>query len=264
MRIMKHFRRLVRRLRNWFKKPESSYPRIVEVIELAPRPLSFLVHSAIEFFRTIEFGNEKEQLEVFLSYIEKWDVVYDIGASIGLHAILTACICTEGEVLTFEPDPHIRQRLEHNIHLNELRNVRVLPYAISDKDTERRLYTAGADTLSPSFYYDGEKNLTLKRITVNARMLDSIIVIDDLPIPTVLKIDIEGAEYDALKGAIKLLKGELAKSPRIIFIELHPTLLSQSGIDLKEIVNFLEACNYLKVWEVQRDEQFHQIYEKRD
>jgi FkbM family methyltransferase len=261
---MKQLKKQLSRVKRWFNKPVPKFPRVIEMRELSSQSVKFLIHSRTEFFRTKGFGNEREQLEKFLSFVEKNDVVYDIGASIGLLTVLTAVRCTHGQVLSFEPDPDIQRRLEENINLNKLKNVRVLPYAISNKDSQLNLYTAGTDALSPSLFEDPSlEALKLKAIDVEARSLDSIIVSDHLPAPTILKIDIEGAEYDALQGAIRLLKGDLMQAPRIIFIELHPKILSKSSISLEAIAGFFETCNYQKIWEIDRSAEIHQIYQKR-
>jgi FkbM family methyltransferase len=253
-----------KRLRRVWKRlnRKNVYPRIVEMSELSARPVRFRIHSDTELFRTIGYGGEEEQLAVFLKYLKATDVVYDIGASIGFNAVLTALVCTEGQVLAFEPEPLIRQRLEENIALNALRNLQVLPYALSNENKQLQLFTGGTDTVSPSLHGDNHKKMQLDSITVEARQIDKLIAEDKLPLATVLKIDIEGAEYDALLGAEKLLSGDLGLAPRLLFIEVHPEFLVQFNASVELMVSFLTRLGYEKIWETDRNRQIHHLYQR--
>ena len=254
--------RIANRLRRDWKrltKPKP-YPQTVEISDHSPRPIKFRIHSDTERFRTVAYGGEREQLGVFFQHLKENDVVYDIGASIGLTVLLSAAWASKGQVIAFEPDKEILQRLDTNIKLNGFKNITVLPYAISHSNQMMRFYSAGADDVSPSLTGKNVKGLQLAYTDVEARTLDSLIETKEIPAPSVLKIDIEGAEYDALRGAEKLLMGEIATAPRLLFVELHPDFLVDYKVDVETIREFIQSAGYKRIWQVQRDAQIHEIY----
>jgi hypothetical protein len=91
-------------------------------------------------------------------------------------------------------------------------------------------------------------------ISVAVRSVDSLIK-SGSPSPTVIKMDIEGAEGIAIKGALDLLKGE--QKPRLIFVELHPQFLSKSEPD--EITQILKESGYKILNTLNRDKEYHLI-----
>jgi FkbM family methyltransferase len=260
--MMSKLAKRLKRFLNLGKSP-SVYPQIIEFTEYSPRPLKFHIHSDTEIFRTKGFGGEREQLGIFLKALQANDVTYDIGASIGLNAILTALACPQGKVVAFEPEPLIRQRFEANIALNAIDNLQVLPYALTKENGQLSLYTGGTDTVSPSLHGANVKQLELETITVTARTIDSLIEEDKIAVPDVLKIDIEGAEYDALLGAEKLFRGDFGKAPRLLFIEVHPEFLPQYGGSVELMEAFLERHAYEKIWELNRNHQIHHLYRSK-
>jgi hypothetical protein len=79
-------------------------------------------------------------------------------------------------------------------------------------------------------------------VSVPARSLDSLLNEGRLPPPTVIKLDIEGAEILALRGARQLLT-EPGK-PRALFIEIHDTFLPGFGSSADEVDALLNEFGY--------------------
>lgn len=252
---MNTFKRFaVRQLRRW----QSPYPYKTQLTDLTNQPLTFKIHSENEVFRIIQYGGELDQLKTFLHALQPHDVVYDVGSSVGLWSIAAATLASN--VIAFEPDPAIRNRLEQNIRLNHLKNIRAYPYAISDENGTTTLHTNGADNVSPSLGGANVKNLALGQIEVEAKTLDAFISARSTPPPTILKVDIEGAEYQALLGARKLLNSDFDKPPRLIFIEVHPQFLPQFNVSVEQIIGYITKHNYRIADEFQREDQNHYLF----
>jgi len=154
------------------------------------------------------------------------DLVYDVGANLGLYTRFLVTALGAGRVVAFEPSADNRILLAQNLALAGIEaRVTVLPSAIADTDgtaefqVDDRQSTSG--TLSrvtgggPSV---GRSNLGLGPLTaqVACRSLDSLVA-EGLPKPDVIKVDVEGAEALLLRGACDLLRGT---GPRLL-IELH-------------------------------------------
>jgi FkbM family methyltransferase len=133
--------------------------------------------------------------------------VYDIGAQAGFYTLLLSRLVGEsGQVIAFEPSVRELGYLIQHVQENKLSNVRIVQAAV------------GAQTGLAGFSTD--RAPCQNRITNNEdQLLVPLVSLDSLPLPPphVIKMDIEGGESDALKGASNLLKQH---SP-IMLIALH-------------------------------------------
>ncbi|NEO13850.1 MULTISPECIES: FkbM family methyltransferase [unclassified Moorena] len=217
------------------------YPLKIE-LPTYRRKLQFEAFSPVEKYRLANYGGEKFFVEEFTKLIEIDDIVLDIGASVGLMAVHAAIFAENGKVFAFEPDPETMERLQNNVELNNLSNVTFVPWAVSDREGEATLFTDGASGFAPTLKEQLNRPGAPKgKVTVQTRTLDNEISIGNLPLPTVLKIDIEGAEVLCLHGAESLLNGSLGKKPRLIFLELHPEFLPSFGASAAR-QKYLSSC----------------------
>jgi FkbM family methyltransferase len=134
------------------------------------------------------------------------DVFWDVGANIGAITLIAARHCAS--VVSFEPAPATFANLEENVRANGLSNVRLKQIALSNRDGEAIL-SLGPDCNS------GMNSIALHRsdqpgVTVCTARADSLLAAGALPAPTVMKIDVEGAEAAVFAG----LTSSLA-SPRL-------------------------------------------------
>jgi len=225
--------------------------------------LQFEVFSSVEVFRIANYGGEREFLERFMESLESNDVVFDIGASVGLFTVHAAACLGNGEVIAFEPDPETAKRLKHNVQLNSFSNVRYVSWAVSDISGEAVLFSDGVSGYAPTLREQKNRPGAAKgQVKVLTRALDEAIMSGDLPLPTVLKIDIEGAEVLCLRGALKLVRGELGAKPRLIFLEIHPDFLPSFNSSIEEVHSFVLNHGYSVVWQEKRDTQIHYCYRR--
>jgi FkbM family methyltransferase len=232
---------ITRRLRAW-----RGYPYQARLRGLDAEGITFEVSNSVEGHRVLDYGGEQDYMSAMLAYLNEEDVLFDVGANIGLVSLHAARRC---RVVAFEPDPSFRGRLERNLALNpDIRIDDVLPIAASDGDGDVTLYTDGAGGMSPSLRHQrNEKG----EVTVQARSLDSLLAENRLPAPTVLKIDIEGAEILALRGATSLLSSDAA--PRALILEIHPQLLGAFDASADDVVQLVEGAGYTqRIYEATR------------
>ena len=250
-------RRILRRIR----EKTLAWLNITDKICVADEEIGrlwFLVNSDVERWRTQQFGEEREALQKFLSITKETDVIFDIGASVGLYTIAVAVNFPNCKVVAFEPDPETGARLAENTKLNRLTNVEIKAWALGDKISELTLFSDGLDGQAPSLKtYPGSAT---GNITVASQTLDAIVENGLAPAPDTLKIDIEGAELLCLQGARALLSGKLGKKPRNIFIELHPTFLLNYDSSSDQVKKLIEGFGYREQWIRSRDDQIHLWY----
>ena len=207
--------------------------------------------------RVRSLADEREFIQLLLAEIREGDVLFDGGSCIGMHALNAALL--GAYVVAFEPDPGFRKLLKRNIRINRLSgSVRIEKWAVSNRAGKATLYSDGVNGKSPSLRLIGER----RSITVQTDTLDNAVIKGMLPVPDLVKLDIEGAEILALRGMERLLVSE--ESPRHLFIELHPQILKYYGSSSNECSRILNSMGYEKTFQKPRSDQIHCIYRKRD
>jgi len=173
--------------------------------------------SALYFFGTL-YGEELKIIKFLLKNLKENDVFYDIGANYGFYTILAQEFITEGEIHSFEPNPKIFKILKENCKLNIFKNTYLNEIALSDKNGGVEFYDRDiARQSGGSSLIKHEHFKKYKVIKVKTMKLDDYILIHKPP--TIMKIDVEGAEPFVLKGATNLIKN------------YNPTIIMEFGSD---------------------------------
>jgi FkbM family methyltransferase len=170
------------------------------------------------------------------------DIVVDIGAHIGLYTIISSKrVGTKGKVVAIEADPGNFEMLNRNIKLNQLTNVIPLNYAVYSKETKLKLYLPSGESGFTKYntIMSNWVNTEDKFVEVNANTLDYLLQLNQIREEQVnwIKIDVEGAEFEVLKGA----QNVLSKSKDIaLLMELHgpPNVYRPKVQELLNIYNF--------------------------
>lgn len=177
--------------------------------------------------------------------VQKGDVVYDIGANIGYFTVMLASMVgPEGRVYAFEPDPRNIELLEANVKANNLLNVRILPFALSDKVGQTRLFRSGANFGNNSVV---EMNVQdcVDEIAVTTTRIDDLVKNYQARPPNVIKMDVEGHEVKILLGGEEVIR----ESRPSIVMELNPEFLHRGGSDTTEFLKSLVERDYRIVLE---------------
>ena len=147
------------------------------------------------------YGEWSEGENIIMSqFINKGDTVIDIGANIGTTVLsLSKQVGENGQVLAFEPQNHIAQCLNTNLTINGITNVIVDNAAISKKCGWAKINDKEFEESGSYGEVGISKDGTTKIRTIN---LDEI----ELDRCSLIKIDIEGHEWDAIQGGKNFLK----------------------------------------------------------
>lgn len=191
----------------------------------------------VEGIEVEEGVHEKETTGIFKSEIKEGDVVLDVGADIGYFACLAAKLVGDtGKIYAFEPNPNSLKYLKKNVGVNNLRNVIVVPNAVSDKRGAEKFFMHGPHS---SFGYDrfsDKENFS----TIESITLDDFFGTNSARVNFV-KIDVEGSEAKALRGMERLLRAN--KGVKIV-MEFYPLLLKMAGEDAIAPLNFLASLGF--------------------
>jgi len=159
-------------------------------------------------------------------------IVIEVGAYIGVFAIVAAKFYQADKVIAIEPDKESFSYLLKNVQINQCLDNRVMPLNLAayNTDGEIALFKSGP-------YLTTKRQGNPQRVL--AKRLDSLI--DELKLHRVdlLTVDVEGSEVDVLKGATLLLSKH---KPQII-IEVHSKQLKQ------EVIKLLSSFGYHVVHE---------------
>ncbi len=154
----------------------------------------------IAFFGTYE----PEVREIFRAVLPVGGIALDVGANVGWHTLLMARLVGDaGRVLAVEPNPSVLKRLEYHVLLNRLEQVDIIPCAIADAEGTVEFYGPDANDAGSG---DGHVVTAAMKgqhgiIRVETRRLDTILPATQIERLDLIKIDVEGFEWQVLQGA---------------------------------------------------------------
>jgi len=176
---------------------------------------------------------EPETVDFFKKNVKPGMTVVDIGAHIGYFArVLSKLVGRAGAVYAFEPDEANFKMLKSNTE--HLKNVKTYQLAVSDRRGSVDFYLSGGRSGNHSTI--AGVVLDQKKVTVEAVDLDSFFVDAKIQRVDFIKMDIEGAEGQAIQGMFNLLKKN--KTVKIV-TEFLPIALKISGIEPIEYLKML-------------------------
>jgi FkbM family methyltransferase len=173
------------------------------------------IHKELFYYR------KREPLSTnFLQYsgvLKQGDVVLDVGANIGYYALLESKLVGEtGRVYAVEPVISNFKLLEKNVQLNNARNIQAFQFAFGAEKAETEIYistTCNWCTLDKEAVQDYAGSQKVSVATVDS-------FLEDKATPKLIRMDVEGYEYDIFQGMPKTLEKDVT-----LFMEVHPTLM---------------------------------------
>jgi FkbM family methyltransferase len=169
------------------------------------------------------------------THLKRGDVFYDVGANVGFLSLLAAkSVGPGGHVYCFEPQPSVLPLLTRNLEQNGYSNYDVIEAAVSDRPGRAKLElnvrgrSGEARLTSARAGHDTASLHTGHAVDVRVVTLDEL----DLPAARLVKIDVEGAESQVLRGMARVMREH---QPTLI-IEIHDeqgssveAILSEAG-----------------------------------
>jgi FkbM family methyltransferase len=187
-------------------------------------------------------GFETAEAAFVARFLRPGMTVLDVGAHHGLYTLLASkCVGRDGRVIAFEPSPRERRRLARHLRLNRCANVEVWPVALGDQQGEADLYLVeGIHDWCNSLRVPNIEERA-SRVRVEVRRLDDVLEGIRWPRVDFIKLDVEGAELSFLRGARKMLSGEVRPA---ILVEVQDIRTAPWGYAARDIVRFLADARY--------------------
>ena len=167
------------------------------------------------------------QVQLIAALLHPGEIVWDVGAH---HGYVSLCAAEQvgpaGAVHAFEPGPRNRKLLMRHVRWNRVRNIEVHPYAMSAFDGSATF--GGSGTSKTQCLGSGTQPVLVRTATTLVRS-------GVCPAPSFVKLDVEGAEANAIEAAVEVLP-----SYARLVIAMHTreadrrctTLLEQAGFTL--------------------------------
>lgn len=193
------------------------------------------------------------ELDLVPYAVKEGDTVLDIGANFGLYSHhLSRAVGPRGKVYAFEPVPFTYKTLRRVARVLRLKNVEIVPKGCGSEagTVTFQVPLSPAGTLSAGMAFIGSRTddhagrETQVRWTQTREIPAEIVVLDDFLPPlddvTFVKIDVEGAEPFALRGAARLLDKHLPT----VLIEINPWYLQGFGQSVDDLAKIFAERGY--------------------
>ena len=188
---------------------------------------------------------DNENVEKVIYFIKKYNGSFvDCGCNFGAYSIPIAKEFKDQNIYAFDASKKAIYNLEQNIELNKIKNINYFNIGIGDKNTEA-YFNENIDNLKNdgSFRFTQNKN----NEKINIYKLDDIFKNEKISLKEniIIKLDLEGFDFLALKGLSETIK----KSKVIIFIEISKMLLENSENFSNEFDLFIKN-NRLSIYDL--------------
>jgi FkbM family methyltransferase len=194
--------------------------------KLAVDPHNLDVYTAIVRDR----GHEPWILRTCLRLIRQGDAFYDIGANAGYFSIGVARRVPDVRVVALEPQPTLARAIAISAALNGLDNVLVLPAMLGAREGSAKLFVPNHSVHASAVAPSSKARSLACPVTTLADLVGRHL----LPWPTLVKIDVEGAELEVLKGGNRLLR----ENPPYLVFESNEHA-GRFGYDRSDLLNYI-------------------------
>jgi FkbM family methyltransferase len=161
-------------------------------------------------------------------------VVIDVGAGVGYYTcLMTRAVGERGRVIAFEPWPTAVRYLRHNVELNALQRVTIVPAAAFDRSGQAHLEMPGYRLTIGGHRPAGA-------VDVRAERLDDFAEVRSLRRLDAIRVDVAGAELRALRG----MMATLSRWQPMVLLAVQPTLMRTYDDSLDDLYRFLEDLDY--------------------
>lgn len=180
-------------------------------------------------------GFEPETLRLFLELCKTSTTVLDVGAHVGLYALLASTDRDDVTTIAFEPVERNLQYLRGNAARNSTPGLTIEPAAVGDHDGTIVLYIPQTTRLPATATILESARAEIVPTEVPIVTIDAYVRAHGLETVDLIKIDVEGAESAVLQGAAEIIREH---QPAIICEILHGIADTEAATALFEDTDY--------------------------
>ncbi len=199
---------------------------------------------AIDLHIFIFGGFEKEITKIAKKLnLNRYNQIIDIGANFGIQSLQFAQSFSKSKIFSIEPTDYAFDKLNKNLKLNPQLSKNIYPFhmflGLKGKKKPMSIYSSWNLVSGEPKHskHQGEKKSSENS---NFLTLDEFIILNKISNVDFIKLDVDGFEYNVLKGGLNFLKDK--KPP--IFMELAPYLYKEYGYSKEKILELIRSLNY--------------------
>ncbi len=170
------------------------------------------------------------------------NIVLDIGAHIGLFSIVAAQIVgSGGKVYAFEPTPKTNALLNKTVNINKQQQViEIRTEAMGAQPGKTVFFISDREGDNGNSLVSYKEDRKINGIDITVQSIDNFVKEKKLQKINFIKIDVEGAEFDVLHGAVETFN----KFKPACILSIHPDAIAVKGDKLADIYDFIKKINY--------------------
>jgi FkbM family methyltransferase len=203
---------------------------------------TFFLNPASNFGYSLIFKDYEPSMRAALQkYLSPGAVFIDLGANEAYFSVLASrLVGPNGTVITVEPQSRLQSVIQTNLSLNECSNVTLLQAVVSSTTGTANIH------LTPDVNSGGTSLFRTTKYPLKTETVPSFSMSDFLSRTHVtrcdlIKVDVEGAEYDILMAAEQVLKAGILRN---IALEIHNSILETKGLSGSRLHDWMLSCGY--------------------
>jgi FkbM family methyltransferase len=202
--------------------------------------LNLVLQRQFYFFGT--YFLEQENLACWAEYSKRAKVIFDVGANLGIYSLTSAAIHPESRLFAFEPTAAIAAHLRRTLEENDLNMITVVEKAVARASGTAVLNLFGSKIEgNEGMNFVTQEAVSADSVTIETVSLDDYCELHGIKKIDLLKLDIQGNEPEALRGAQRLLsEGRI----RCIFTELNWETDPEKVSPAREVVELLQKVGF--------------------
>jgi FkbM family methyltransferase len=247
------FEQAARRVAGFLRKPWHQKSQAIGFHWIRMFPQSFyptrLPFGALWLARGDNYGHamilgnfEMAEQRFVHNFLKPGMTVLDIGAHHGFYTLLASkAVGPKGRVVSFEPSPREQKELLRHLRLNRCRNVTVEGIALTSQSGEAEYHVVDSEETGCNSLRPPNVGGATHSIVVQTKTLDQCVLERNIASVDFVKLDVEGAELEVLRGSVRLLE----QRPRpVMLVEVSELRTKPWEYRAHEILSFLQRAGY--------------------
>ncbi|MFC2494678.1 MAG: FkbM family methyltransferase [Candidatus Absconditicoccaceae bacterium] len=224
----------------WFKKKyKGNRQYLITIGGVDLKIMADVTNSFLAKEVAIKGYYEKGTSSYFCDNIKKGSVFLDIGANIGYYSLIASKkVGLDGRVIAFEPVKKNYEALLKNIEINSITNVSVFNFGLGNKEETSKIHLIDSDSGKSSIMVDYQGDIE----QIQMKKFDDLDLDFDKSKVQFIKIDVEGYEFEVLKGMRNLLQENRTLE---IMMEFSPEYYKEFGKDYTvQFIDFIYELGF--------------------